>query len=137
MKIITKEIETKEQWTLAYAINTCIRMSSKVDEYKKKFGIKKSPKENTLEYELYKSKGCLVASPNEIYAWLKEHQPTDKRLKKRIPCDDDDDKMLWWVNWSSFRNEWELAPWRHIGKQTKPCWEKELKSHKFGLTYFI
>lgn len=138
MKIITEKLQgSKEQWSLADSVNTCIHQSSIVDEYKKKFGIKKTPKENTLEFELYKKKGCLVASPNEIYDWLKEHNPTDKRLKHHFPNESDNDKMLWCVHWNISNKEWELMPWRNVGKRTKSCWEKELKSHKFGLTYFI
>lgn len=120
MKIITKKIEGNfEAWTVASSINTCINISSKVDEYKKLFKINKSPKENTLEWELYKQKGCLLASPNEILDWLKEHNPTDKRLKGHIPCKYDDDKILWCVMWSEFLKIWKLTPMRHMGKRTK------------------
>ena len=114
MKIITKKINGNyEAWTLADCINSCINISSRA-----KSG-RKIPKENTLEWELFTQKGCLLASPNEIYDWIKEHNPTDKRLKNRIPCKYDDDKSLWCVMWNSFHERFDLTPWRHIGARTK------------------
>ena len=132
MKIITKKIEGDfETWSLANLINASINVSSRAKKGNK------TPKKNTLEWELYTQKGCLLASKNEILDWLKEHNPTDKRIKNHIPGIYDDDKILWCASYNEFHEKFDLSPVRNIGKQTQANWEKELKSHKFGLTYFI
>ena len=114
MKIITKKINGDyKAFTVAQSINACINISSRAKEGNK------IPKENTLEWELYTKKGCLLASVNEILAWLKEHNSTDKRIKNHIPCKYDDDKSLWCVMWNNFHKKFDLTPMRHIGARTK------------------
>lgn len=126
MTLVTKMIETNEQvGTLAWAINTGIRRSINIDDFKKtvrRFS-RKVIRKGSIEEYLIKNKACLIASSNEIYNWIKINSPKDER-RNSTWMEDDTNKFIWIVDFNIINKSWTLLPLRRIGKYTPYNWNK-------------